>query len=188
MRKILSLMHISLDGFAAGAKGEMDWIKIDDDVFTFVDSFIVKADTGLYGPKTFGMMEAHWPNVLKDPTASGHQLSHAHWYSKAKKVVFSTTVGSLDNKNTRLIKENAATEIARLKNESGKDIMIFGSPGLVHSFAQLGLIDEFVITINPVILGAGIPMFKGISSRVDLHLQQITKFKAGSVGMHYSKF
>ena len=181
-------MHISLDGFAAGAKGEMDWIKIDDEVFTFVDSFIVQADTGLYGPKTFGMMEAHWPNVLKDSTASSHQLSHAHWYSKAQKVVFSKTASSLSDKNARLIKENAAAEIARMKNEPGKNIMIFGSPGLVHSFAQLGLIDEYVITINPVILGAGTPMFKGLNSRVNLHLKKIAKFKAGSVGVHYSKF
>src|ERR1700735_144939 len=128
MRKIVSLMHISLDGFAAGPKGEMDWIEIDDDVFAFVDSFIVQADTGLYGPKTFGMMEAHWPNVLKDPTASGHQLSHAHWYSKAQKIVFSTTACNLNDKNARLVKEITASEIAHMKNEPGKNIMIFGSP------------------------------------------------------------
>ncbi len=188
MRKIVSLMHMSLDGFVAGAQGEMSWIKMDDDVFTFVDSFIIQANMGLYGPKTFGMMEAHWPKVLKDPTASGHQLSHAHWYSKAQKVVFSTTLSSLDDKNTKLINRNVAAEITHLKNEPGKNIMIFGSPGLVHSLMQLGLIDEYVITINPLILGGGIPMFKGINSRVDLHLKQTVQFKAGSIGVHYSKF
>jgi dihydrofolate reductase len=187
MRKIVSLMHMSLDGFAAGTKGEMDWIKMDDDVFAFVDTFIIQSDTGLYGAKTFGMMEAHWPKALKDPTASGHQLSHALWYSKAQKIVFSTTTNKLDDKNARLIKENPVAEIARLKNDPGKNIIIFGSPRLVHSFAQLNLIDEYVITINPVILGHGVPMFQGINSRIDLHLNQTAKFKAGSIGVHYSK-
>ena len=180
-------MHMSLDGFAAGSRGEMDWIKMDDDVFAYVDTFIIQADTGLYGPKTFGMMEAHWPKALKDPTASGHQLSHAQWYAKAGKSVFSTTTNSLSDKNARLVKENLTAEIARLKNEPGRNIMIFGSPGLVHSFARLGLIDEYVITINPAILGSGIPMFKDIASRIDLRLKQATTFKAGSIGLHYGR-
>ncbi len=187
MRDIVSLMNVSLDGFVAGPKGEMNWIKLDDDVFTYVDTFISEVDTALYGPKTFKMMESYWPSVLKDPKASGHQLRHAQWYEKAKKVVFSKHIDKLDNENAKLVKENLAGEVEGLKKITGRNIMIFGSPGLVHSFVQLDLIDEFVITINPVVLGAGIPMFKEIDRRINLRLVKSTEFKIGVVGLHYSK-
>ena len=186
MRKIISLMHMSLDGFAAGPKGEMDWIKIDDQVFSFVDSFICEADTGIYGPKTYQMMESYWPGVLKDPKAVGHQLNHAHWYDKVRKIVFSRKLNKLNDSKARLVKDNIAGTIAGLKKEQGKNIIIFGSPGLVHSFAQLGLIDEYILLINPVILGSGIPMFKGIASKVNLKLMSSKEFKIGVVGFHYS--
>jgi len=178
-------MHMSLDGFVAGPHGEMDWIAINDRVFSFVEQFIDEADTGLYGPTTFGMMESHWPAVLKDPKASGHQLNHSRWYEKAGKVVFSRKLNKLENQSAKLIKENLANEVATLKNAPGKNLMIFGSPRLVHSFAQLGLIDEFVITVNPIILGTGIPMFAGIDRRIRLQLIKSTELEAGVVGYHY---
>jgi len=187
MRKVVSLMHMSLDGFVAGPEGEMDWIKFDDQVFSYVDEFIKEADTGFYGPKTYQMMEAHWPGVLKDPKAIGHQLNHAKWYDKAKKFVFSRNLNKLNNPTAELVKEDLAVTVADLKKSHGKNIVIFGSPGLVHSFTQLGLIDEYIILINPVILGSGIPMFKGIVSRVNLKLISTVEFKIGVVGFHYSK-
>jgi dihydrofolate reductase len=187
MRKVVSLMHMSLDGFVAGPKGEMDWIKIDDQIFDHVDRFIAQADTGFYGPKTFQMMEDYWPGVLKDPKAVGHQLNHAKWYALAKKYVFSTSLKKLNNPTAELVKADLPGKVAALKKEQGKNLMIFGSPGLTHSFAQLGLIDEYVILINPLILGSGIPMFKGIVSRANLKLISATEFKIGVVGFHYSK-
>ena len=96
MRNVVSLMHMSLDGFVAGPNGEMDWIKVDDQVFSYVDEFVQEADTGFYGPKTFQMMEAYWPGVLKDPKAVGHQLNHAKWYDKAQKFVFSQNLNKQD--------------------------------------------------------------------------------------------
>ena len=185
MRKVRSIMHMSLDGFVAGPKGEMDWIKLDDQVFSYVDKFIHEVDTGFYGPKTYQMMEAYWPAVLNDPQAEGHQLNHAKWYAKAKKFVFSRNLTKLNDPMAQLVKEDLAGTVAELKKDQGKDIMIFGSPGLVHSFVQLGLIDEYIILINPMILGTGIPMFKG--ARANLKLISSTEFKIGVVGFHYSK-
>jgi len=185
MRKVVSLMHMSLDGFVAGPNGEMDWIAVDDHVFTYVERFIADADTGFYGPVTFGMMESHWPRVLKDPKASGHQLNHSKWYEKAGKVVFSRQLDRLDNPAAKLVKDNLAGEIENLRNSEGKNLMIFGSPRLVHSFANLGLIDEFVITVNPIILGAGIPMFAGMDRRIRLKLLESTQLASGVVGFHY---
>jgi dihydrofolate reductase len=185
MRKIVALMHMSLDGYAAGPSGEMNWIKFDEQVFTWVEQFIGDADTGLYGPKTFQMMESHWPAALRDPDARGHQRNHAQWYAKAAKVVFSRSLERLDNPEATLVTDDLAGRIADLKDASGKDLMIFGSPRLVHSFAQLGLIDEYVLTISPVILGAGIPVFPGLEDRIGLRLLASEAFDVGSVGMHY---
>ena len=95
---------MSLDGFVGGPNGEMDWIAIDDHVFSYVERFINDADTGLYGPVTFRMMESHWPSVLKDPAAKGHQLNHSKWYEKAGKVVFSRHLDELDNQSAKLVK------------------------------------------------------------------------------------
>jgi dihydrofolate reductase len=131
------------------------------------------------------MMESHWPVVLKDPKASGHQLNHSKWYEKAGKVVFSRHLDKLDNQTAKLVKDHLAAEIKNLKNSPGKNLMIFGSPRLVHSFAQLGLIDEFVITVNPIILGTGIPMFAEIDRKVRLQLVKSTELQAGVVGLHY---
>lgn len=179
-------MHMSLDGFVAGPKGEMDWIKLDDDVFNFVDGYIQKADTGLYGPKTYQMMEAYWPGVLKDPQAAGHNLNHAKWYDKARKFVFSMSLNKLNNAKAQLVKEDIPGLISGLKKVQGKNIIIFGSPGLVQTLAGFGLIDEYILLLNPVILGCGIPMFKGNVSKVNLKLLSATEFNIGVVGFHYS--
>src|ERR1700722_8058567 len=179
MRKVLSLMHMSLDGFVANSKGEMSWIKHDDEVFAHVDQFIEKADTGLYGPITFQMMESYWPGALKDPKTSGHHLTHAKWYEKAEKIVFSKKLRAPQVQNARLINDNLTKEIENLKKKPGKNIIIFGSPRLVQSFLQLGLIDEFLININPLILGGGLPMFAQSQSGVNLQLLSSTKFECG---------
>ena len=132
MRNVISLMHMSLDGFVAGPHGEMDWITLNDHVFSYVERFIADADTGLYGPVTFGMMESYWPSRLNDPTASGHFLNHAKWYEKAAKVVFSRRLDKLENQNAKLVKDNLPGEIEKMKKSPGKNLMIFGSPRLVH--------------------------------------------------------
>jgi dihydrofolate reductase len=187
MRKLISLMHTSLDGMIAGPNGELDWLHFSDQVFAYVDTFIDQADTGIYGPKTFGMMEAHWPGVLNDPTASGHQLNHAKWYAKATKLVFSKHLDQLPTQTARLVKEDPAVEINALKQQSGKDMVLLGSPGLVRSLAQLGLIDEFVLNVNPIVLGSGIPLFQGIDSRIPLRLLNASTFDSGVVALHYAR-
>lgn len=187
MRMIQSLMHVSLDGFVAGPKGEMDWIRLDDDVFSYVDNFIKNVDTGFYGPQTFQMMESHWPGVLKNPAAAGHQLTHAKWYAEAEKIVFSRQVKTLENPQAKLINDNFSENISALKRKPGKNIMIFGSPGLVHSLAQIGLIDEFIMNINPIILGTGIPLFKDIENKIQLQLVNSTQFKCGVLGCYYKR-
>lgn len=192
MRKVVLLIHLSLDGYVEGPNKEMDWIKIEEPVFEFVDRFIPQAGTALYGPKTFAMMEAYWPNVLSDETATGHTRRHARWYAGAEKIVFSRSQTDLGSTNARLISGgNLSEELTALKQGEqgnggdGKDIMIFSSPGLTHSCLEAGLVDELVLTISPVLLGAGTPMFPAGMRRTDLQLLEAVPFAAGSVGFHY---
>ena len=186
MRNVVALMHLSLDGYVEGPRAEMDWIQIEEPVFEFVDRFIRQGDTALYGPKTFGMMESYWPLVLGDETATGHTLRHARWYADAQKIVFSRSKTDLGTTNARLISgDNLASELTALKQSEGKNILIFGSPGLTHSCLEAGLVDEIVMTLNPVVLGAGTPMFPAGLRRTDLQLVEAVPFAAGSVGFHY---
>ena len=87
MRKIISFMHISLDGFVAGPNGELDWVKIDEEIFDHVGKRIRKSDAALYGRVTYQMMERYWPTAADKPTATKHDIEHSKWYSKAHKIV-----------------------------------------------------------------------------------------------------
>ena len=92
MRKIISFMHISLDGFVAGPNGEMDWIKVNEEIFDHVGKRISQGDTSLYGRVTYEMMENYWPTAADKPTASNHDIQHSKWYKKVHKVVLSKTM------------------------------------------------------------------------------------------------
>ena len=91
MKKIISFMHISLDGFVAGPKGEMDWIKVDEEIFDHVGKRISETDTALYGRVTYQMMESYWPAAGDEPDASKHDIDHSKWYNKAHKIILSKT-------------------------------------------------------------------------------------------------
>jgi dihydrofolate reductase len=186
MANLIALMHISLDGFAATASGAMDWISYDQKIFEFVSKYISKVDTGIYGPKTFQMMEGYWPGVLKNPQSGELESKHAKWYQGANKIVCSQTVKSLENKEVRLIRDNLAEEFKNLKQQRGKNLMVFGSPRLTQSLARLDLFDEYVITVNPVLLGGGIRMFEDLP-RTKLSLGSATVFDSGVVGFHYRR-
>jgi dihydrofolate reductase len=184
MRNLVAFMHVSLDGFVANARGEMDWITIDDEVFKDAIMLADNADTALFGRVTYQMMESYWPTVLSNDSSTDLELEHAKWMEDTNKIVFSETLEKVEWKNTRLINKNIPQEIIRLKQHPGKKLMIFGSPRLTHSFIQWDLIDEYRININPVILGSGIPLFN-VPARINLELIATKNFKSGVVGLHY---
>src|ERR1041384_7307545 len=106
MRKIISFMHISLDGFVAGPNGEMDWIKVDQEIFDHVGKRVSEGDTALYGRVTFEMMESYWPTAADQPNASKHDIEHSKWYKHAKKIVLSKTMKEENLINTQVISNN----------------------------------------------------------------------------------
>ena len=183
-------MHASLDGFVAGTKGEMNWITVDDEIFEFVSTMTDQADTALYGRVTYQMMEAYWPTAGEKPNASKHDKEHSIWYNNVSKVVLSKTMNETGSKNTKVISDNLPENINNLKqsrNGGSKNILVFGSPGASHSLLNLGLIDEYWIFVNPILLGQGIPLFKNIPELIKLRLIESKTFTSGVVALHYRK-
>lgn len=181
-RKVVSLMHVSLDGFVAGPDGELEWAIVNEELYGEVAALLKRVDTALYGRVTYGMMESYWPTVPADPASTESERHHAHWVEQVEKIVFSRTLGSVSWHNTRLVKERIGDEMARLKQLPGGDMMIFGSPSIVHTLAPLGLIDEYRLFLNPIALGGGIPLYTGGEN---LELLEARAFPFGVVALHY---
>jgi dihydrofolate reductase len=184
MRKLISLMHVSLDGFCAGPKGEMDWIGLNDTIFADVETLVERSGGAVYGRTTYGMMRGYWPKVLTRPDSSARELRHAQWVEKAEKHTFSRTLDSSDWNNVHLHKD--AQAIRALKQQPGGDLLIFGSPGLTHAFLGLDVIDEFWINLNPVALGQGVRYLDdAVKTRLTLAGQRV--FDNGVIRLNYVK-
>jgi dihydrofolate reductase len=185
MGKIIAFMHVSLDGFVAGLNGEMDWIKVDQEIFDHVAQRINKGDTALYGRVTYQMMENYWPTAGDKPTATRHDIEHSKWYKEVRKIVLSKTINGTGLMNTKIISDNLSDEINEIKQQPGEDILLFGSPTATHSLMQLNLIDGYWLFVNPIILGQGIPLFVDIKDKIKLKLLTTQQFTSGVTGLNY---
>ena len=186
MRKVISFMHVSLDGFVAGLNGELDWVKVDQEIFDYVGKRISEGDTALYGRVTYQMMENYWPTAGDKPAATRHDIEHSKWYSKVHKVVLSKTMKDARLTNTTIISDNLADSINEIKQQPGKDILLFGSPTATHSLIQLNLIDGYWLFVNPIILGQGIPLFVDIKDKINLKLLTTRQFTSGVTELNYT--
>jgi len=181
MRKIISFMHISLDGFTAGPNGEMDFVKISDELFELAFQATEMADLAIYGRVTYQMMDAYWPGAGDEPDASKHDKQHSAWYNSVEKIVLSKTWAGKSLANATVISEDVAPQIRRIKEKPGKQIVMFGSPAAVRSLIKEDLVDELWLFVNPVLLGKGIPMFPDLEKRKPLELLEEKRFKNGVV-------
>lgn len=177
---------MSLDGFVAGLNGEMDWIKVDEEIFDHAGKRISETDTALYGRVTYEMMENYWPTAGKKPAAPKHDIEHSKWYSKARKLVLSKTMKGANLTNTTIISDNLYNQINEIKQGTGSDILLFGSPTATHSLIQLNLIDGYWLFVNPIILGQGIPLFTDIKSKIKLKLLSTRQFTCGVTELDYT--
>jgi dihydrofolate reductase len=187
MRRLILFMHTSLDGFVAGLKGEMDWINVDDEMFEYAGKQTEMADTALYGRVTYQMMESYWPTAADQLNATKHDIQHSRWYNSATKIVASKTLQQDNLVNTKIISDNIVDEIKKIKQQPGKNILIFGSPSIVHQLIQDNLIDDYWLFVNPLLLGTGIPLFKNTKDRINLKLLGNKVFDPGVVGLHYER-
>ncbi len=179
MRKIIAQEMVSLDGFFAGPNGEIDWFVWDDALRDLSLSMLGRVDTLLFGRVTYEMMVSYWPTATtEDPliTRSMNTLP---------KIVFSSSLKKADWNNTRIVSRIDPTEMVKMKQQPGKDMVVYGSGLIVSTLTRLGLIDEYRLIVNPVILGNGKPLFKGVTEKLKLNLQEATMLGSGNVLLRY---
>jgi len=179
MRKLLAAINMSLDGFC-----DHTAMMADDEIHQHYNELLSNADTILFGRITYQLMESYWPTVVKNPTGNKPSDEFAVLIDNISKIIFSHTLENVVWKNTKLKTEVIKEEILELKQQTGKNILV-GSPGLIAAFTQLDLIDEYQLTIQPIVLGSGLPLFKNIKDSVHLKLLKTKTFGCGAVTLYY---
>jgi dihydrofolate reductase len=178
MRKVCLGMNITLDGYVAGPNGELDWAfrTMSPDMGEWVIEFLREVDTILLGRNTYLQQAAAWPSQ----TGEMADLLNSH-----TKIVFSKQLTTLEWNNSRLATADAAEEIARLKQQPGKNIYVSGGATLAQSLSQMALIDEYNLAMHPIVLGSGKPLFKDLSHPLNLKLVSTKTFASGAIGLSY---
>ena len=182
-RKLIYSFGTSLDGFIAGPGGEIDWSVPDEELHRFHNQQARELGAHLYGRRLYEVMR-YWETAEEQPAASDIELEFARIWKATPKVVFSNTLERVDG-NARLVKGDAAEEVARLKQEPGKDLAV-GGAGLAAGLIRENLIDEYRLFISPVVLGAGTPYFPGLDERINLELVETRTFGSRVVYVRYS--
>jgi dihydrofolate reductase len=178
MRKLFWQMNVTLDGLMEGPHHELDYTAQfpDPDFDRYATEMLQSIDGILLGRRTYELFAGYWP------TATGPDADRLN---ELPKTVFSRTLTSLQWNNSRLVSGNVVPEVERLKNESGKELALFGSANLGSTLMRLGLIDEIRLLVSPVILGTGTPMFQEIGRIVDVTLTRTSTWSSGIVVLYY---
>jgi len=181
MRKVSVFNFITLDGYFKGPKGDISWHRHGAEENEYAADGLSSESTLLFGRVTYQMMASYWPT----PIAIKNDPIVAEGMNNAEKIVFSRTLKKAEWNNTRLVKDNIAEEIRKMKQMPGKDMTILGSGSIVTQFAEQGLIDEYQIMVDPVVIGDGTPIFKDIKHKLNLKLTMTRTFKSGVVLLCY---
>jgi dihydrofolate reductase len=185
MRNLISLAHMSLDGFMTGPGGDMGFIVFDDELADHTYPLFGDVDLAVYGRVTYEMMEGYWPTAGDAPDAGAHTKSHARWYRGVRKLVASRTLTASKNPNVRVVGDDVVGALRVEKQKAGGDIMIFGSPTLTRALAAADLVDEWRLTLQPAIVGDGLPLFGKRENRTRLELRSAKTFGSGVIAVHY---
>lgn len=178
MRKLIAAMNMTLDGFC-----DHDKMIADDEIHRHYTELLREADTIIYGRKTFELME-FWPTLLQKPSGNEAMDEFAVVMDEIHKIVYSRTLERVEWKTAELKHELIEDEIVELKHKEGKPILV-GSPSLIVQLGNLGLIDEYQIAIQPIIVGSGLPLFKNIKGKIDLKHLKTKTFGCGAVAHYY---
>lgn len=177
-RRVILDLAVTLDGFIEGPNGEVDWCIMDPDMDFTV--FLNQIDTILYGRKSYDIWGQYIPKKV-DSAADKEMWSLIH---SKEKYVFSRTQKETDNPAI-LINDNIAEEMNKLKKKPGKDIWLYGGSSLITTFINLGLVDEFRLSVHPIILGEAKPLFIDIKERINLQIAETKQFSSGVVQLIY---
>jgi dihydrofolate reductase len=184
MRKLIYSFGVSLDGFIAGPDGGFAWAVPDDELHRFHNEQARALGAHLYGRRLYETMVG-WETVDEDPSAPEPMLEFAAIWKAPPKIVFSTTLERVEG-NARLVRDGAGEEVARLKEEPGGDLAV-GGAGLASTFIKLGLVDEYRLFVNPVVVGGGTPYFPSLDERIDLELVETREFGSRVVYVRYAQ-
>jgi dihydrofolate reductase len=183
MRSVTYSMGVSLDGYIVGPDGNFDWTPPDDELFRFVTEEIRGVGVYLLGRRLYETM-LYWETADQDPSLDDSRLEWAAIWNALPKVVFSTTLSAVQG-NARLASGGLAKEIERLRAEPGEGDIAIGGATLAGEAAALGLIDEYLERVYPVLVGGGIPFFPQREHRVDLELVETRTFSSGVVYLRH---
>jgi dihydrofolate reductase len=185
MRKLIYSFGVSLDGFIAGPEGEIDWSAPGEELHRFHNQQARELGAHLYGRRLYEVMR-YWETAEEEnPSAPEHELEFAHIWKNTPKIVFSKTLEEVEG-NARLVREGVGEEVARLKEQPGKDLAV-GGAGLASTCMKLGLIDEYRQFINPVVVGGGTPYFPALDERINLELVETRTFASRVVYVRYRR-
>lgn len=182
MRKVIYSPMVSLDGFIEGPNRELDWVIIDEELHKYINDRESAIDTYLFGRRMYEVM-LYWETAEKDPANPDYVLDFARIWKGILKIVFSKTLEEVQG-NARLSRGNIAEEIIRLKTQPGKDMGV-GGASIAANLMPLGLIDEYWLYVQPVVLGSGTPMFPALDNKIDLRLVETHTFGSGVVLLRY---
>jgi dihydrofolate reductase len=185
MRKIILAMSVSLDGYMAGPNGELDWQLVDEELHDHFNEQLRDMSAFLDGRVSYELMAAYWPTADEDPEASRPVREFAEIWREMPKIVYSRTLESAGWHAT-IAREVVPAEIEKLKAEPGGDMAI-GGANLAATFLRHDLVDEIRLYVNPIVLGAGQPLFKPADKPINLHLADTHTFTSGVVLLHYRR-
>ena len=179
MRKIIVSNMVSLDGYISGPNGEIDWFVWDRELERHTRDLLETIDTILFGRVTYEMMASYWPNDTENDLYVRERMN------SLTKIVFSRTLIRAGWKNASLARDIDPSKITRMKRMAGKNIVVLGSRSIVSALANLGLVDEYRILVNPVLIGKGVSMFSGLERRQDLKLMRTLQLGSGVAILTY---
>lgn len=181
MRKLLVFNFTTLNGYFEGPGGDLSWHTHGEEEGRYAAESVGKGGVLLFGRVTFEHMASYWPT----PQARQQAPAVAEGMNKAEKIVFSRKLKKADWENTRIIDGDLVTAVRELKQSPGNDMCILGSGSIVTQLSDAGLIDVYQLMVDPVALGAGTPMFKGLRKKLDLRLMSTRTFKSGVILLSY---
>jgi dihydrofolate reductase len=193
MRKVILSMQMTLDGFSTGPNDEMDYLPSFTNEMMWKDLHqemwrnLEAADTFILGRRTYQIWEKYWPAAANNPKSTESDIRFSRFADETQKIVISNTLDRVEWKNTRLIKDNINEEIQKLKQQPGKNLIVAGGATVTKTLASLGLIDEYLIVVHPVILGKGKLLLKDLNVRQNLKLIGTRTFNSGAVELLYSR-
>jgi dihydrofolate reductase len=184
MRNLIYTINLTIDGCF-----DHTHMLPEEELFEYYTRLVRDADLLVYGRKTYEIMVPYWPDILKNPSGETKEdIEFAQAFDSTNKIVFSRTLDGVEGRNTRIVRTDLADEILKLKQEQGKD-MIVGGVALPSQLIALGLVDEFLFVVHPIIAGQGKRLMEGISLQEKLQLKLVDSktFKSGSIAVRYSK-